>query len=135
MAAALRADGLRPDLVLCSTARRTRDTLALLGPAVADAAVEIDDELYGADPITIIERLRSVDPDLGSVMVIGHNPGLQDLALHLAGDGDPAALAQLRMKFPTAALAVLDLERGTWATLDAGQAYLARVVLPRDLPP
>ena len=66
------------------------------------------------------------------VMVIGHNPGLEDLALALAGDGTEAALRQLRTKFPTAALATLDVG-GAWPQLAFGDAFLRSVVLPRAL--
>jgi phosphohistidine phosphatase len=66
-------------------------------------------------------------------MIIGHNPGLEDLVMDLAGDGDPTAMDQLRTKFPTAALAVLDLGETGWPQLAPGSGYLARLVLPRHL--
>lgn len=128
----LRSERIRPELVLCSPARRARDTLQLLGPAVPGTAVRIEDLLNGADAAGIIQRLRAVDPGVSSVMVIGHNPALEDLAGDLAGDGDPTAIAQLQDKFPTAALACLELS-SSWARLEPGQAYLTRLVLPRRL--
>jgi phosphohistidine phosphatase len=130
----LRSEGLRPALVLCSSARRTRDTLELLGPAIdPDADVRIEPDLYGADAGEILDLIRTVDEAVPSVLVIGHNPGLEDLASDLAGDGEEAALDELRTKFPTAALARFDLGRSTWADLGAGAAYLTSLVLPRDL--
>jgi phosphohistidine phosphatase len=130
----MQASGIRPELVLCSSARRTRDTLALLEPALdAEVAVEIEEQLYGADAADLIERLRRVDEGLGSAMLIGHNPALQDLGIELAGGGDAEALAQLHAKFPTAALATLDLGSGGWAELDPGTASLTSLVLPRRL--
>jgi phosphohistidine phosphatase len=116
--------------VLCSSARRTRDTLALLELG-KDVAVEIEDELYGAGPPDLLDRLRRVDAQVDSVMMIGHNPGLQDLAVELAGAGDADDLEQLHAKFPTAALATLDLGSGGWSELDRGTASLASLVLPR----
>ena len=130
----LRSEGVHPALVLCSSARRTRDTLELIRPALAaDADVRIEPDLYGADPDEILDLVRTVDESVPSVLVIGHNPGLEDLAFHLAGDGDEAALDELRTKFPTAALARFDLGPSTWADLGAGAAYLTSLVVPRDL--
>jgi phosphohistidine phosphatase len=127
--------GLRPDIVLSSSARRARDTLeALRQPLGTHTNVHIEEGLYGADADELLGRLRSLTPRAGSVMLIGHNPGLHDLAADLAGDGNQRALAQLQTKFPTAAMAVLQLT-GEWSELDVGQAYLADLVLPRDLPP
>lgn len=130
----LQAEALRPALVLCSSARRARDTLEALRPALDDATViRIEDSLYGADADELLDRLHAVDPRVSSVLVVGHNPGLEDLAIHLAGDGDQTALTQLRTKFPTGALATLDLGRSDWARLGRGQAFLTNLVLPRAL--
>jgi phosphohistidine phosphatase len=134
VAAHLLSQGTRPALVLCSSARRTQETLEALRPAIEDSAdVRIEDDLYGADATTILLRLNTVDPTVGSAMVVGHNPGLQQLAIDLAGDGDATALVQLRTKFPTAALATMTFD-GEWAGLGSGDGYLASLVVPRDLP-
>lgn len=96
----------RPRLVLCSTARRARETCDLIvGGLVASVAVELDDELYGASDGELRVRLHQLPADADAVLVIGHNPALSELATQLAGDGDPTALSRLRDKFPTAALA------------------------------
>jgi phosphohistidine phosphatase len=122
-----------PGLVLCSSARRACDTLAELRHALGDAAdVRIEKDLYGAEADQILHRLRTVDHGVQSTMVIGHNPGLEDLAADLASDGDPAVLTQLRTKFPTGALAALEFP-GKWAELGPGRAYLTSLVLPRQL--
>ena len=121
----------RPDLVLCSSARRTRETLALVRPGLGDTPdVRIEDDLYGAPAAAILTRLHRVDPPVRSVLVIGHNPGLEDLTVALAGDADEAALEQLQRKFPTGALAVLDVSTG-WAELGPSAARLSRVEVPR----
>jgi phosphohistidine phosphatase len=134
MASHVSASGLSPALVLCSSARRTRDTLAALRPTLAETCeVQIDERLYGATSSAILAVLRGADPGVPSVMVLGHNPGLEDLALMLAGDGERNALAQLRTKFPTGALAVLRLGHVTWAELTAGSAYLSELTLPRQI--
>ena len=130
----LRSEEIRPALVLCSSARRTRDTLAALRPSFDDTTeIRIEDRLYGAGATAILAMLRAVDPALPSVMIIGHNPGLEDLALALAGDGAETAVRQLRTKFPTGALAALELRSSGWPQLAFGDAFLRSVVLPRTL--
>jgi phosphohistidine phosphatase len=134
MASHLEASGAQPDVVLCSSARRARQTLELLRPGLGDQSdVQIDGRLYGADAAEILLCVRALDVGVGSVMVVGHNPGLQDLALELAGEGDGNALAQLHTKFPTGALATLQLRDSTWSELGPGRAYLAALTLPRQL--
>lgn len=134
IAAHLLSEGIRPELVLCSSARRARDTLEALRPVLGESAdVRTASELYGAGAGEIMQRLRVVDPHAASAMIVGHNPGLHDLVIDLAGDGDETAMRQLRTKFPTGALATLDVS-APWAALEAGQAYLRRLVVRRDLP-
>lgn len=126
----LRAQGWIPDLVLCSSARRTCETAALL--ALPDAVpVEIEHDLYLAAPETVIGRLRAVDERVASVMVIGHNPTAEELALDLASGGDEHAIQRLGTKYPTGALAVLETD-GAWADLADGGATLTHFVSPRD---
>jgi phosphohistidine phosphatase len=127
----LLANGTEPELVLCSTAERARATLELLRPSLACSAIDLEDELYGASADTLLERLRLVPDEVSSVMLIGHNPALQDLALLLAKDG--AELERLEAKFPTAALATLALTSATWAQLSLGEAVLADWVVPKQL--
>ena len=130
----LERNAIRPALVLCSSARRTRETLAAIRVALGENAdVVVEDELYGADAGQLVVRLRRCPPEAPSVMVIAHNPGLEDVAQHLAGDGDERALRQLRTKFPTGALATLDIGEHPWADLAPGQAYLVSLVTPREL--
>ena len=127
--------GRCPDLVLCSSARRARETLdALRGALGPDTDILVEDALYGAAAGELLERLRRIAPRVGSVMLIGHNPGLEDLADVLAADGDEHALAQLRTKFPTGAMAVLKIPAGPWSELAFDHAHLDDLVLPRDLP-
>ena len=120
--------------MLCSSARRARDTLDALTPALGrDVDIDIDDDLYGADAADLLDRLRDIGDDIASVMIVGHNPGLHDLALELTGDGDETAISQLHTKFPTGALATLDVGPTGWNELVPGQAYLTSLVLPRQL--
>ena len=130
LAAHLAGLGVVPDLVLCSPARRTRETLERLGPAVAGAPVELEEGLYLASAPALLERLRAVPEDRASVLLIGHNPGIHEAALALAGRGDRARLEQ---GFPTGALATLEYE-GEFAELAPGSCALVDFVVPRELP-
>lgn len=132
MADHLRDGGIVPDVVLCSSARRTRETLDLLGDAVPDDCdVRFEDALYAASAEALLERLRALPDEAHRVMVIGHNPGLQDLALLLVGSGDRRD--RMAKKFPTAALATLHVATGGWSELAAGCAELTDFVRPKDL--
>ena len=126
----LRDRGHAPALVLCSSALRTRQTLEHVAEAVPDAEVRVEDELYLASAGELLGRLRAVAEPIPSVLLIGHNPGLQALVLALAGRSP--ARRQVEGKFPTAALAVLAAP-GSWADLDEGAAELVEFVRPRDL--
>jgi phosphohistidine phosphatase len=124
---------IAPELVLCSSAERTRETLELVSPGLKAASTEVrlEAELYAASAEKLLERIRAVPEAVASVMVIGHNPGLQDLALLLASDG--AELGRLEKKFPTAALATLTLANTPWHSLSQADAVLAGYVVPKQL--
>ena len=123
------ANELEPDLVLCSSARRTRETLELVKPGGESV---IDPELYGADADGVLDRIRRVPERTGSVMVIGHNPAMQELVLDLAHTSDPTVIDEARHKFPTGALATLTLECA-WSELSSGSARLNSFVRPKQL--
>jgi phosphohistidine phosphatase len=123
----LREQGVEPELVLCSTARRARETLEGIEPALGRGAIRVEAELYRAAPAALLARLHAIAPAVRSVMVIGHNPGLEELAQLLAGQGTRAE------KFPTGALATLAFRGSGWGALDRGGAELVELVRPRDL--
>jgi phosphohistidine phosphatase len=131
VAAHLSSEGIRPDLVLCSPARRTRETLERIAPALGEQAeVLIEDALYGASHRALLERLRGLADAVGTALLIGHNPAIQDLTLELAGDG--SEIAGVRSKYPTAALATLE-HLGSWRELQPGCAALVAFVRPKEL--
>lgn len=101
--------GLRPDLVLCSTARRCRQTLEAMEDLLSDAAKELREELYLAedDAVLDIATRAAAEHDAKSVLVIGHNPGLRSLAGRLSPMNAPRA-GELRSSFPTSSIAVLE---------------------------
>ena len=120
-----------PQLVLCSPATRTRETLAGIEPALGDETeITFDGALYGASAELLLRRLGRVPDEVESVLVIGHNPGLEDLATMLAGGGE--RLPELQQKFPTGALATLAVPGG-WRELRPGAAELVGYVVPREL--
>ena len=124
--------GIRPDLVLCSSALRTRQTLALLLHAFErDLEIRIESSLYAFDAGSLLERLRAVPDDVGSVMLIAHNPAIQELAVRLASRGE--LLDQLVQKYPTAALAEIELPVGSWHEIGETPGQLTRFVVPREL--
>ena len=117
------------ELVLCSTATRARQTLEGIEPALGRGAIRVEPDLYGAAAAALLARVQGIQAGVRSVMIIGHNPGLQDLALLLARD----ASMELEEKFPTAALATLAFRGRGWDVLDRGTAELIEFVRPRDL--
>jgi phosphohistidine phosphatase len=128
----LDAERIRPELVLCSSALRTRETLARILPGLGpELTVRIEPSLYSFEADQLRDRLREVPADVGSVMLIGHNPAMQELASVLASEGE--RLEELRAGFPTAALAELDVPVGSWDQLTPGSGRLERFVVPREL--
>jgi phosphohistidine phosphatase len=121
----LRRQQMPVSLVLCSSARRARQTLDLVAPG---GHVEIESELYGASAGELLERLRRVPDDADTVMLVGHNPAIQDLLVSLVDEPGDLAVR----KFPTGALATLAVS-GPWHSLQAGQAALRALVTPREL--
>lgn len=132
--AALAQSGAKPTLVLCSSAARTRETLTL---ALANAAltpapqVVFDDKLYLAAPVTLMELVRDLPPGQTSVLIVGHNPGLHFLAMTLAGNGPATALESLNVRFPTASLAVMRIDRSRWRDVRANDGKLQLFWTPK----
>jgi phosphohistidine phosphatase len=126
-----RRQEIAPSVVLCSSAVRTRETLDRLLPALGSPEVLIERGLYEASAGDLLARLREVPDAAASVLLVGHQPAIQQLALGLAGDGEQ--LARLRAKFPTAAMATL-LFVGEWGLLEPGCAELVDYVKPKELP-
>ena len=120
----LQDSSIEPEFVLCSSARRAQETLERTG-----LAGRVEPELYGASADELLARLRHISPELRSVMLIGHNPGMQQLALLLARPGPE--VDELAVKFPTAALATLAIS--SWDSLGRGSAELTDFIRPRDL--
>lgn len=122
------------DVVLCSSAARTVATLdGVRGALREDVEVVVDTELYGAGSGTWLERCRELDDEVGGALLVGHNPGLEELIGELTGSGAAEALDQLATKVPTGALACCSFD-GAWDQLAAGACHLDALLIPKRLP-
>jgi phosphohistidine phosphatase len=125
-----------PDHVLCSTAKRAATTWQLARPAFdVDIPVTWSDELYLATPAELTKAIGALAPDAANiVLLIGHNPGLERLAVALSSpDSDSDALGRLKAKFPTAAVAVFECDISAWTDLRPGRGRLTGFIRPKDL--
>ena len=130
LAGHIERSGFSPALVLCSPARRTMDTLRLISGSFRDPVeILVEDELYGAPMGDLLRRLRRVPAPRPSVMLIGHNPGIEELARALVKTESAVDLAE---GFPTAALAVVDFRGRSWGVRPA-VGDLVSFVTPREL--
>lgn len=125
--------GLRPDSVLCSTATRTRQTLERVQAVLGTPMIRYDPGVYLADAKRLLARLQDQPATCASLLVIGHNPGMEELAGWLVGSGDKALRAKMRAKFPTAALAVIEAAIDDWRELAPGRGRLVDFRTPKDL--
>lgn len=141
----LRAAGYLPDLVLCSTARRARETWQLAqAPLGATPPTSFDRRVYEASAAQLLDLIRRAPRAARTLLIVGHDPAVPELALTLAattpaapagtegGTAPVAMLDRMRAKFPTAAIAILEFS-GNWDQLAPGSARLTRFVTPRGL--
>lgn len=132
MGAWMRRHGVAPSLALCSSAVRAMNTLERLGQVVPDGtAPRIEDDLYGVTATALLERLRRVPEPTPSVLIVGHNPGLHELANTLAIRGND--LDRLRAKLPTGALVALAIPIDAWQDLRRESAEVTSFVTPKDV--
>jgi phosphohistidine phosphatase len=129
---ALASAGLRPDLVLCSSSLRTRQTWELSRGALGTDGIEvrIDEAVYHAGVDDLLEMVRALGEGVRTVLVVGHEPTMSRTAATLAGDGsDAAAVARARAGVPTATFSVVETT-GPWWSLSAENGRLTRIVAP-----
>jgi phosphohistidine phosphatase len=134
MGKAMRKRKLKPDLILCSPAVRTRQTLMLAEAEAWDKqpGVRFDERIYDASLQTLLKLLRELPGELSHIMIVGHNPGLQELAIALTPSGIPARTA-FREKLPTAALVSLDFDTERWQSIKTGTGQLQLFLTPNML--
>jgi phosphohistidine phosphatase len=134
MGRAMAKHGLDPDLVLCSPARRTRDTLALVMPELkTESQVVYEDDLYHGTSAEMLALLQKVAPAARQVLIVGHNPELQRFALDLIGSGPKHVRDRLEAKLPTAGLVVIRFLTGDWSNIAINSGTLELFLTPRDV--
>src|SRR5262249_43800885 len=126
------AEALVPDTVLISPSVRTQETWKFAAPAFRSSIEVVTEErLYDATVETIADLLRNTPVGVQSLLVVGHNPGLHDLALALNTSGNAEARKQLKRKLPTAGLVIIDFAFDDWSKLSDRSGRLDRFVSPR----
>ena len=134
IAALMQERNYHPDHILCSSAQRTRETLAGILPSLhGEVRLQLLDSLYEGNAPDYLAILRAHAEESKSLMLIGHNTGLQETALHLVGEGDAYLITAMEMKFPTAALAVLDFDCDNWCDVTNDSGKLVDFVKPKEL--
>lgn len=127
---------LAPDLVLCSSARRAQETWKLASDQIgALCQVEILEDLYHASVQSLISLLQELPDTVDRVLMVGHNPTFEDLAMTLVGSGEGDAEREMERKFPTGALAVIEFPDGAWSEIERGTGHLRDFVKPSSLRP
>jgi len=125
---------LSPDLVLCSTAARARETLELVLPELPKAPeVRYLEKLYFASAPDLRREIRGQAGDVDVLMLVGHNPSIESLANALIKAGDERDVERMATKYPTAALAVIDFDFEYWRDIDPGTGFLREFVVPKSL--
>lgn len=127
--------GWRPDLALVSPAKRTRETWALIARALGDGKVaEFHDQLYLASATRLLEIVRAQGEAIASVLIVGHNPGIEELAARLAAEPQPPAgaraLSRLKTKYPTGALTIIGFNVDHWKQVRAGSGLITEFLTP-----
>lgn len=128
-------NNLQPDLILCSPAKRARETMNLMLKAFpTEPEIRFEDTLYHASPRVILEHVQAYGMDYPHILVIGHNPGFHAFALRMTKSASPKDMTALLENYPTAALAVLDLDAPSWNQVKEGEAHLRLFMMPKALP-
>ena len=123
-----------PDLVLCSSARRTIQTKDIIRPYLPrNCPVEESGRIYEADVEDLLSLLYALPDSIQKPLLVGHNPGLSQLAMSLCDAAGGEALNRLQEKFPTGALATIALDIDAWIDIAHGRGRLDRFVVPKEL--
>jgi phosphohistidine phosphatase len=125
---------LLPDLVLISPAKRTQETWELVGSMLPEKpATHTEPRIYEAKTERLLHVAQAVEPQVKTVLMIGHNPGFEELAALLTGHGDRYAASRMAQKYPTCGLAVIDFAIEDWRDLSPRGGRLDRFVTPASL--
>jgi phosphohistidine phosphatase len=131
----MKALGLTFDHVLASPAQRVVETLEEVQQAFGPLAVTWEQRIYLAATETLMELVRRTDDDADRLLLVGHNPGLENLALRLTREEDGPLREEVEIKYPTGTLAEISLPVHRWADVAPGAGTLSRFIRPRDLDP
>jgi phosphohistidine phosphatase len=125
--------GLTPDAVVASRAKRVVETLAAVAEGYGPLDADYDERIYDASPGTLLDVVRQADESAQALLLVGHNPGLQELLLDLADRDERGLRDRVRARYPTAALAVVELPARSWSELRPGGGEIVELIVPRDL--
>jgi phosphohistidine phosphatase len=129
----LKSERLEPDLVVTSPALRTQETWERVQPFLGEIETRRDGRIYEAPVGRLLEVLRGIESETRTLLVIGHNPGFEELAKLLIGEGDMEGILRLGQKYPTAGLAVIDFSLDDWADIAHRSGRLERFITPKSL--
>lgn len=130
----LKSEHLLPDFAIISSARRTAETWALLEPELGEAVPHrFERRIYEAPYEDLLDVIKAVPAEVQTLLLVGHNPGSEELASAMIGYGDRFAAQRMQRKFPTAGLAVVDFEAQAWAEIAEQSGRLDRFVTPATL--
>ncbi|HET9639380.1 MAG TPA: histidine phosphatase family protein [Allosphingosinicella sp.] len=132
---AMKAEGLAFDLVLASPACRVTGTLEEVEAVYGPLHPHFDRRLYLASTATLLEIVRSAPDEAERLLLAGHNPGLEEIALRLSRRDGAGLRGQIEVKYPTGTLAEIELPVGHWAEVEEGRGLIVRFIRPRDLDP
>ena len=121
------------DLVFASSARRVRETLIGVAETFGEISINFDDGLYLATERQLLERVRGASDEASSILLVGHNPGLERLIVDLAADDERGLRNRVAAGFPTAAVAMLEFPVDRWAEVRRGEADFVDLILAREL--
>jgi phosphohistidine phosphatase len=130
----LRRRRIRFDCVLASPAKRVRETLDFLAEGYGELPpAQFDERIYEAMPDTLLELVRHISNEVHSPLLVGHNPGLQQLVLNLTSDDGSGYKKTVAAKFPTAVVAVITLPAVRWDEVEPGTGQIRELILPREI--
>jgi phosphohistidine phosphatase len=133
---AMRDEGLAFDAIIASPAVRVIETLRDVGDGYGHSLEPVrDPDLYLASPAVLLDRIHHIDDKVERLLVVGHNPGLEELALLLTGGEENGLRQEVEVKYPTATLAEIRFDVDRWADVAAAGGTLTRFIRPRDLDP
>jgi phosphohistidine phosphatase len=133
MGSYMRSERLQPDLAIVSPARRTQETWEWVQPLLGEIEMRRDGRIYEAPVGRLLDVVQDVEPNVETLLLIGHNPGFEELARLLIGEGDMDSILRLGQKYPTAGLAVIDFQLGSWGEVKPKAGRLERFVTPKSL--